>query len=278
MRKEKMKILLFFTFCLLSFSMLQANIFIVNKPSALPSDPKQMYIDLIKKSVSNTIYQDASYHGQFSIERRTNGQDWPLVAHTMIGLKRLNNIHYCLEQIIENNIPGDCIETGVWRGGATILMRAILKAHGIEDRRVWVADSFEGLPPPSPLFPVDAGSNLHQIKVLAVSLEEVQANFAKYGLLDEKVIFVKGFFAQTLPTIPINEIALLRLDGDLYQSTMEALVYLYPKLSVGGYVIIDDYQIVPYCKRAVDDYRQMMGIKEPMIAIDSDGVFWQKTE
>lgn len=82
-------------------------------------------------------------------KKRAAGKDWPKCADTMIGLQRLENIQFCVETVLHDGIPGDCIETGVWRGGATIFMRGVLKAYGIHDRRVWVADSFEGLPPPS---------------------------------------------------------------------------------------------------------------------------------
>ena len=145
------------------------------------NNPRELYIDLIKKILANTIYEDDAFHIPYDFSRREVGQDHPKIAHTMIGLKRLNNIHYCLEQIIANNIPGDCIETGVWRGGATILMRAILKAYNDNTRRVWVADSFEGLPLTNPdKYPADKGYDLfHDMPHLVVSLDAVKNNFRK---------------------------------------------------------------------------------------------------
>lgn len=208
---------------------------------------------------------------------RTQGRDWPVLAHTMIGMKRLDNLQFCLEDVIQKGVPGDVIETGVWRGGATIFMRGILKAYGVKDRRVWVADSFEGLPPPdADKYPDDAGDPHHTFTFLRVSLEEVQANFAKYGLLDEQVGFLKGWFKDSLPTAPIQRLAVARLDGDMYESTMDALANLYPKLSAGGYLIVDDYGAVPACRRAVEDYRQAHHIQEPVQDIDGLGAFWQK--
>ncbi len=175
-----------------------------------------------------------------------------------------------------DHIPGDLIETGVWWGGATIFMRAILKAYGITDRTVWVADSFEGVPPPdAEKYPADAGWDLAQFDCLAVSLEDVRANFDRYGLLDQQVRFLKGWFRDTLPTAPIEQLAVLRLDGDLYESTMDALSNLYPKLSVGGYAIIDDY-MVSACAKAVQDYRRQHGINEKIEVIDTEGIFWRK--
>jgi hypothetical protein len=202
----------------------------------------------------------------------------------MIGLPRLNNIQACVEDVIRNGIEGDLIETGVWRGGATIFMRAILKAHGVTDRTVWVADSFEGLPAikaDDALYAQDAidvagmneGGPLQL--GLAVSLERVKENFAKFDLLDDQVLFLKGWFSDTLPAAPIKKLAILRLDGDMYQSTMDALNALYSKVSEGGYVIVDDYNCWPHCKQAVDDFRETHGIREEIIEIDKYGVFWR---
>ena len=247
------------------------------KESGLSNDPKELYIDLMVKILMNSIYQDSDLRGSYQDASRENGHDWPSIAHTMIGEKRLRNICYCVKEVLENNIPGDLIETGVWRGGATILMRAILQAYGDRARKVWVADSFAGLPAPNPSqYPVDAGDLLHTYAYLAVPLEEVQANFSKYGLLDTQVVFLKGLFSKTLPSAPIDKISVLRLDGDLYESTMDALVNLYPKLSAGGYLIIDDYGAVNGCRVAVTDYREKYQLKEEMIPIDWTGVFWKK--
>lgn len=210
----------------------------------------------------------------FDPQIRSTGRDWPLTAHTMIGLKRLDNLQFCVEDVLAHNIPGDLIETGVWKGGATIFMRAILKAYAVKDRWVWAADSFEGLPlPNAKKFPADVGDRHHTFKELAISLEEVKANFERYGLLDDQVRFLKGWFRDTLPTAPIKQLAVIRLDGDMYESTMDALVNLYPKLSVGGYLIVDDYGAVPGCRRATDDYRKKYGIRDEIITIDWGGVF-----
>lgn len=210
-------------------------------------------------------------------EKRAAGKDWPPLAHTMIGLKRLDNLQTCIEDVIKNNVLGDLIETGVWRGGASIFMRAVLKAYGVKDRTVWVADSFEGLPAPdTQKYPQDAGDVHHKIKFLAVSSEEVKANFSKYGLLDEQVRFLKGWFKDTLPKAPIKKLAVIRLDGDMYGSTMDGLVNLYPLLTVGGYVIVDDY-VLKGCRQAVHDFREKFGITDKFIDIDGTGAYWQRT-
>lgn len=246
-------------------------------------DPKQLYIDLMKRCLANTIYEDGGIDPvlgdriQYENKIRNIGADWPEKAHTMIGVKRLDHIHRCLEEILHENIPGDCIETGVWRGGATILMRAILKAHGDTRRMVWAADSFEGLPIPNgKKYPADRGLNFCNCPELKISLKEVKANFKKYNLLDAQVRFLKGFFSKTLPKAPIQSLSLLRLDGDLYESTADALKFLYPKLSLGGYIIIDDYHAIGACAKAVNDYRQKNKVTESLMEVDGVAVYWKK--
>jgi O-methyltransferase len=213
----------------------------------------------------------------FNPAARTVGQDWPAEADTMMGLKRLENVQHCVTEVLRKNVPGDLIETGVWRGGGSIFMRAVLKAYGDRNRIVWVADSFQGLPKPDGRYQQDAGDQHWEMSdTLGISLEQVKANFTRYGLLDEQVRFLRGWFKDTLPTAPINEIAVLRLDGDMYSSTMDALRSLYHKLSVGGYVIVDDYGAIAACKKAVDDFRAEHNITEPVQQIDWTGVFWEK--
>ncbi len=244
---------------------------------------KQLYLDLLKRCLSNVIYRDpSSLHGEaraFDLASRVEGRDWPNQAHTMIGLHRLDNLHFCVEDVLARGVPGDLMETGVWRGGAAILMRAILKANSVTDRLVWAADSFAGLPPPDPAkYPLDASLTFNRFKELAVSLEEVQQNFRRYDLLDDQVRFLKGWFRDTLPAAPVKRLAVLRLDGDLYESTMDALVHMYPRVSSGGYVIIDDYGDIPACRQAVLDYRDRHRIAEEIMPIDWSGAFWQKQE
>jgi O-methyltransferase len=186
-------------------------------------------------------------------------------------------LHHCIRDVLQRGVPGDFIETGVWRGGATIFMRAALEAYGDTTRRVWVADSFKGLPPPDPRFPADTGNTLWSDSRLAASVDQVKANFARYGLLDDRIRFLVGWFRDTLPNAPIDQLSIVRLDGDLYESTMDGLRSLYPKLSVGGYLIIDDYRVEALgCRQAVDEFRAEHDITEPIQVIDWAGVFWQR--
>lgn len=259
---------------------------------------RALYLDLMKRSLMNLIYEgdtdmniDAAQYQESNIDHKLHltkgapvdkkkqllGTIWPSMAHTMIGIVRLNNIQYCVETVIKNKVPGDLIETGVWRGGATIFMRAILKAYEEHNRKVWVADSFEGLPPTSESeYEEDRDLDwLSRIEPLAVTEKHVRENFSRYDLLDEQVIFLKGWFRDTLPAVPIEKLSILRMDGDLYESTMDALTNLYPKLSVGGYAIVDDY-FLPQCRKAIHDYRNSNGITDEIIPIDTQSVFWQR--
>jgi O-methyltransferase len=258
---------------------------------------RSAYIDLLRDTIINAIYDDpgmarlkpwqvlkrlsgetARVKG-FDAAKRAHGLDWPMVAHSMIGRKRMDNLIFAATEVLTHNVPGDFIETGVWRGGACILMRGILRAYGDMGRKVWVADSFEGLPKPNAAkYAADKGDAHHKNSLLAVSLEQVQDNFRRYGLLDRQVGFLKGWFKDTLPGAPIERLAILRLDGDMYESTMDALRALYHKVSPGGFVIVDDYHAVPGCRKAVHDFMAAEYPTEPLTLqeIDGVGVFWQR--
>lgn len=205
-----------------------------------------------------------------------SARDFCDFTHSMIGARRMRNIEECLDAVREDGVPGDLMETGVWRGGATVFMRGYLAAYDMGDRDVWVADSFEGLP--APTRPEDRKLDFSAVKapILAVSLEEVQGLFARYGLLDGRVKFLKGWFRDTLPAAPVEKLALLRLDGDLYESTMDALAALYDRVAPGGFVLVDDYGDFPPCRKAVDEYRAGRGIEAPMVTVDWSGAYWRK--
>jgi O-methyltransferase len=147
----------------------------------------------------------------------------------------------------------------------------------VTDRTVWVADSFEGLPPPSADDKAHGGKDPDhsQEAYLKVSLEQVQENFRRFGLLDGQVRFLKGWFRDTLPAAPIGRLALLRLDGDLYSSTMDALDALYDKVGPGGFVIVDDYHAWEGCRKAVDEFRSARGIVAPLVQVDWTAVYWR---
>lgn len=249
------------------------------------SEIKTRYLDLLEKSLSDTIY------GERPLEMRLRAlaqrlrhpyltRRGPLLmptrAHTALGPKRLHHLRHLVERTINENIRGDYIETGVWRGGACILMRGVLAAYDIRDRRVYCADTFAGLPRPDPKFPADKRDRLHLFDELAVSEDTVRRNFAAYDLLDEQVIFLKGLFADTLPKLSNDAFALIRLDGDMYGSTMDALVNLYDRLSPSGFVVIDDYGGLKNCAKAVHDFLDRRGLKVDIQPVDQSCVWWQK--
>ena len=254
-----------------------------DREKLLQANTVDLYLNLLEQTLTGIILDDPGYLPDINLsagivadrERRRVGMDWPLHAQTMVGIARLKNVRACIESILLDDVPGDLIETGVWRGGSCIYMRAILAAYGIADRRVWVADSFEGLPPPDPgKYPIDQGDQLHKVSYLAVSQEEVAENFRRYQMLDDQVRFLKGFFEHSLPNAPIQQLSLIRLDGDMYGSTMDAMNALYHKLSPGGYVIVDDYSLPP-CAQAITDYRAKHGVHCPIQDIDGSAVFWR---
>ncbi len=198
--------------------------------------------------------------------------------HTMIGLFRLSNIERCAEQVIADGVPGDFLEAGVCKGGAAIFMRALQIAHGAAERRTWVVDSFQGVPPSERECDTRYGLHLDEQHVpwLACSEEGVRDHFSRYDMLDGNVLFLSGWLAETLPDAPIETLAILRIDVDLYSSTADCLDLLYDKVSPGGFVIVDDYGFHPCCGDAVDDFRLRRGIEEPIQWIDNSGIFWRK--
>ena len=238
----------------------------------------ELYLSLLKKCLTNTLFEEEPEHdpesATFAFHFYNHYIKSPAI--TMLPKTRLNHLQHCAVDVIQREIKGDLIETGVWRGGATIFMRGILKAYDVADRAVWVADSFEGLPEPDATrFPKEAKAYhgpvmKEKFNRLASGLDEVRHNFQSFDLLDDNVKFLKGWFKDTLPTAPIQSLAIMRLDGDFYDSTMDALRNLYHKLSPGGYVIIDDYGEANWtnCKQAVDEFRHAEGISEPLIRVD----------
>jgi O-methyltransferase len=245
-------------------------------PELIPVAPRGLFKRAIVSLLDRRGYRLVTEQ-RFDPARRAEGKGWPYHAHTMMGSARLENIRDCMISAIRDGVQGDVIETGVWRGGGAIFMRAVLRAYGITDRTVWVADSFRGLPPPDvERYPADEGFDLHTYDVLAVSLDEVKRNFERYGLLDDQVEFLEGWFRDTLPAAPMGQLAVMRLDGDLYESTMDELTSLYPKLSPGGYVIVDDYRPIEACRAAVDDFRQSQSADEELHTVDWSAVYWRR--
>ena len=245
------------------------------------------YLDLLKLVLTDSLHAeppdvDDEPHRFLAgfIRHYVNGR-----ALTLLPVARLDFLDACIRTVVRDGVPGDVIEAGVWRGGAAIFMRAVLRMLGAADRTVWLADSFQGLPAPDPTrFPLEARA--HDGPVLkeafqhfSVPLERVEANFRAFGLLGEQVRFLQGWFRDTLPTAPIDRLSVMHLDADYHQSTTDVLVSLYDRLSPGGYVIVDDYGETEWtcCRQAVDEFRAGKAIADPMVQIDRRCWYWRRT-
>jgi O-methyltransferase len=204
---------------------------------------------------------------------RAAGMDWPLHGLTMVGLNRLDDLQACVESVVREGVEGDLIEAGSWRGGASILMRATLDSLGDRQRTLWVADSFQGFPSTGKA--EGDGDQWAEMDFLEVPLEEVRENFARFGC-DQGVRFVEGFFEETMPELSGRRWAIVRLDGDTYEATWVTLQHLYPGLSAGGYLIVDDYGALEDCRRAVDEFRRRHGITEALDEVDWTCVRWRR--
>jgi len=244
---------------------------------------QERYLDTLRDTLTGIAFQTTELRVApgttvqtvaFNYDDRKMGKDWPFIGLTMVGVYRLDNIRQALAAVTSQNVPGDFVECGVWRGGASIFAAGYLKIMGIEGRKVWVVDSFGGLPTARTGADVNMWS---QMEYLMVSLEKVQTNFRSFNLLDDNVEFVKGYFVDSLPTIKVQKIAVMRMDGDMYESTMDQFFNLFDKISIGGWIIIDDWSI-QVCKRAVNDFREWHGITDKIIDIDDDSVYWIKTK
>src|SRR5437764_8757176 len=255
------------------------------EPGADPEALRRAYLELLKLALcdlvgSTTVSVGKADDGTVAsrqlagdeLRMRAAGMDWPLQGLSMVGLNRLDDLQECVDSVVRDQVPGDVIEAGSWRGGSSMLMRAALDSLGEHQRTVWVADSFQGFPRGP-----GEGEELSEIDFLAAPLEEVKASFARLGL-DRGVRFVPGFFEQTLPGLSGHRWSLVRLDGDTYEATWLGLSALYPGLSPGGFLIVDDYGAVPECRRAVEDFRQRYGIQEPLRDVDWTCVRWQRSD
>lgn len=210
--------------------------------------------------------------GEYEIKNLRNYIEY---THSMIGRKRLENIKLCLDYVRENKIDGDFLEAGVWRGGASIFAKGYIEHYEL-DKKVYCADSFKGLPKPTNKNDINYDYSERNMPILSISKEEVELNFKKYNLLDNKVVFIEGWFEETLPKISNINLSVLRVDGDLYSSTKTVLENLYSKLNVGGIVIIDDYGDFPQCKLAVDEFINFTKIKCKIEKIDWSAIYWIK--
>lgn len=195
----------------------------------------------------------------------------------MIGIRRLENIDTLLQDVFHHKVPGGYIELGVWRGGACMLARGIMRAYGESHRTIYVCDSFQGLPPGDRNLHIgDRGWDI--VPYLKVDAETVARGFKLAGVMDPNVVFAKGFFNETTPHLAtmIDSLAIIRFDGDMYESAVDTIYHLYEKLEVGGYFIVDDWYGFP-ARDAFVDFFNVHGVQPEIIQIDQLSVYWKKT-
>jgi len=218
----------------------------------------------------------------FNEEARWQGADWCEYCFTMAGGARVQNVRHLVEKTITEGVPGDWLEAGAWRGGCSIMARVVQTVLGEEKhRRTYVCDSFAGLPLSSTSADHDGWNKMH---FLEVSQSEVERNFEQFVPLDGNVRFRKGYFSESLPEVRKElrrdgrQLAVLRGDGDMYESYMDILYNLYEFVSVGGYFICDDCPAIAEAKKAIEDFRKHHAIEDPLQTVDGSamGTFWQK--
>jgi hypothetical protein len=212
----------------------------------------------------------------FGLELRRSGMRHPEVtaderalmnkyrSYTMTPEIRQWTLLKAIEYADRNDLVGDVVECGVWRGGNVMMSKEYRNGSSIS-RRFWLYDTFAGMTEPTE-HDITPGGNRAMQTFLArrkadhtdwayASLEEVRSNFEMFGLLDDSVVFRKGMVEDTLPTEPLpDQIAVLRLDTDWYESTLVELQVLYPRLVQGGVLIVDDFGDWLGAKKAVDEY------------------------
>jgi O-methyltransferase len=191
--------------------------------------------------------------------------------------------------VIEDGVPGHIIETGVWRGGASFMAAKTVELLGEDStRRVYLADSFQGIPPA----PTDReyhweDQNANTITILNEnSPKRVISDAATFGLNMNHLRWVVGYFNETMPKLVADEpdvrFSVIRLDGDTYFSTIDAIRVLYPRLNPGGFIIIDDFTDWTGCMNAIRHYRKKHDIHEPIVMVPHQegesvrGVYWRK--
>jgi len=209
--------------------------------------------------------------------------------HTMTSHARSAVLWDRANAVCESNVPGDFVECGVWKGGSSGLMGLVLEGKSeFKNRRLHLFDSFEGLPEPGEhdgqhAADYSGGANsgsLTSIHQCEAGIDEVKNFlFGELHLPSDGLVFHQGWFQDTLPALGTepSAIALLRLDGDWYESTKVCLDHLYPRLSKGGVVLLDDYNCWEGCRKATDEYRAEHGINDEIIVIDSEAAYWIKS-
>jgi O-methyltransferase/8-demethyl-8-(2,3-dimethoxy-alpha-L-rhamnosyl)tetracenomycin-C 4'-O-methyltransferase len=246
----------------------------------LQSSLRDAYLDVVKRTITNYPYLGGSSSpADFAVVKHYDLENarWridPLSRPmTLLTRAQLDLIEEIVDTVHDLKVPGDLLEAGVWRGGAVAFMRAVLHAYQVSGRRVFAADSFAGIPQNTRALgdPVDQWTDRW-----AASLDEVRGNLNRLGLLDERIVFVPGYFEDTLASLKNERFALIRLDSDSYDSVMTSLERLYPLLSKSGFVVVDDWHLGG-CRKAVEDYRARHRIQGE-VQVAHGNAFWAKYE
>jgi hypothetical protein len=206
--------------------------------------------------------------------------------YTHVNYQRLKSLYDISEKVSIQKIPGSFVETGVWKGGCAGILSYVAKKYDYRNN-LYFFDSFEGLPEPTEKDGSDAvkfakgkkAGNLKSISKVAAGDEYIKdLLYHKLKIDQKKVHLVKGWFQDTLPTSSkeIKKIAILRLDGDWYESTKVVLDWLYDAVVPGGYVIIDDYYYWDGCKKAVQDFIKEKGLSVTIRRQDMSGAYFIK--
>ncbi|HMN32685.1 MAG: class I SAM-dependent methyltransferase [Chitinophagaceae bacterium] len=209
--------------------------------------------------------------------------------YTMTSPERMFALYKAVEYVVKNNIPGDFVECGVWKGGSSMMIALTLLKFGVNNRSIWMYDTYEGMSAPTENDADKSGTSAEEL--LSKSSKQDQASVWCYSGLDEVkanlkstnypldlIHFVKGKVEDTIPQkVSENEIALLRLDTDWYESTKHEMEYLYPKLIHKGVLIIDDYGHWVGAKKAIDEYITQHNIAILLHEIDYTGRIAIKT-
>lgn len=284
--------------------------------SKLPLPPAstramRAYLDMLRGFLLGDVYGRAEKsmlldgslrYVEYNATLRSIGMDMSYLGTTMVGKRRLQVLEDLIIDVVDRAVPGDFLETGVWRGGCSAYAIAVLRAYAYAvalqstssqgtpprptlrtdyNRRVYFCDSFAGLPPgDATVHKNDVGWD--KLTYVSASVEETARYLQEYNLMDPRIVFVKGFFNESMRPLQQQvlipekrRIAILRLDGDMYQSTVDVLYHLYELVVVGGYVIVDDWEGFP-AKDACEDFFRVHQIHAIIHPIDVTSVYFQK--
>jgi O-methyltransferase len=249
----------------------------------IPRDPLKAVADRLGVVVSRvptaehaqTSHPDIADPAFYALCRRCG-------PFTMTSIERMHALYEAIGHIQRRGIEGDVVECGVWRGGSSMLSALALLQSGGSERTLWLYDTFEGMSEPTEHDVAASGERVsenwdyyreaREHPVLAYAgLADVQANMASTGYPPERVRFVQGKVEDTIPATAPEQIALLRLDTDWYESTRHELEHLYPRLVPGGVLIIDDYGAWQGARRAVDEWHRSLPVAPLLLRVDSTG-------